>query len=145
MAHPRRLRFALQLRDAADGPSWTGLARQAEADGYDVISMPDHLDGQLAPIPALAAAAAITERVGLSMFVLANDHRHPAVLAKEIATIDVLSGGRVELGLGAGWMESEYRAVGVAFDPPGRRIERLAEAITVVRGLFSESPFTFTG
>ncbi|MCB0995262.1 MAG: TIGR03621 family F420-dependent LLM class oxidoreductase, partial [Acidimicrobiales bacterium] len=86
-----------------------------------------------------------TERVGLSMFVLANDHRHPAVLAKEIATIDVLSGGRVELGLGAGWMESEYRAVGVAFDPPGRRIERLAEAITVVRGLFSESPFTFTG
>lgn len=141
--HP--LRFALQLRDAPDKTAWLDAARQAEAEGFDVVSMPDHLDGQLGPLVALGAVAAVTERVGLSMFVLANDHRHPGVLAKEITTLDRLSDGRVELGIGAGWMESEYAAVGVPFDRAGERIERLAESIAVLRGLFSQSPFTHRG
>lgn len=107
--------------------------------------MPDHLDGQLAPIAALAAVATCTERVGLSMFVLANDLRHPAVVAKELTTLDLLSDGRLEVGLGAGWMESEYRANGVSFEPPGVRIERLAEAVDVLRGLFGTTPFSHHG
>ena len=145
MKSTRPIRFALQLRDAASKREWLDLARQAESDGFDVISMPDHLDGQLAPISALAAVATVTERVGLSMFVLANDHRHPGVLAKEIATLDLLSDGRVELGIGAGWMQSEYAAVGVPFDRAGLRIERLAESVAVLRGLLSGQPFSFTG
>jgi probable F420-dependent oxidoreductase len=118
---------------------------RAEALGYAGISISDHFGAQLAPIPALAAAAMCTGRVRLGFNVLANDFRHPAVLAKELATIDVLSGGRVVAGLGAGWMTDDYESTGIPLDRPGVRIERLSEAVAVLRGLWSDGPFTFTG
>ena len=137
MPHARRLRFAVQLVGAPDGPAWAALARRAEEIGFDVVSLPDHLGEQFAPLPALTAAACATTRLRLSMFVLANDMRHPGVLAKEVATLDVLSGGRVELGLGAGWDQAEYAALGVPFDRPSVRIARLEEAVTAIRSLLA--------
>ena len=137
MPHARRLRFAVQLVGAPDGPAWASLAQRAEQIGFDVVSLPDHLGEQFAPLPALTAAACATTRLRLSMFVLANDMRHPGVLAKEVATLDVLSGGRVELGLGAGWDRAEYAALGVPFDRPSVRIARLEEAVTAIRALLA--------
>lgn len=137
MPHARRLRFAVQLLGAPDWPAWAALAQKAEERGFDVVSLPDHLGEQFAPLPALTAAACATTRLRLSMFVLANDMRHPGVLAKEVATLDVLSGGRVELGLGAGWDQAEYAALGVPFDRPSVRIARLEEAVGAIRALLA--------
>jgi probable F420-dependent oxidoreductase len=137
MAHARPLRFAVQLLGAPDGPTWASLAQRAEADGFDVVSLPDHLGEQFAPLPALTAAACATTGLRLSMFVPANDMRHPGVLAKEVATLDVLSGGRVELGLGAGLDQHEYAALGVPFDRPSVRIARLEEAVLAIRALLA--------
>jgi len=137
MPHARRLRFAVQLLTAPTGPGWAALAKKAEDSGFDVVSLPDHLGEQFAPLPALTAAACATTRLRLSMFVLANDMRHPGVLAKEVATLDVLSGGRVELGLGAGWDRAEYAALGIPFDRPSVRIARLEEAVRAIRGLLA--------
>jgi probable F420-dependent oxidoreductase len=145
MNHDRRIRFAVQLVAAENGRSWADVARRSEEAGFSVISLPDHLGDQFAPIPALAAAAAATERVGLSMFVLANDLRHPGVLAKEVATLDVLSGGRVELGLGAGWNRDEYRSLGIEFDPPSVRIDRLEESVSIIKELLAGETVTRTG
>jgi probable F420-dependent oxidoreductase len=138
-------RLGMQMTSARSGVEWCELARRFEGEGFDAISLPDHLGPQFAPVPALAAIAVATERVRLSMFVLANDYRNPAVLAKEVTTLDVLSGGRVELGLGAGWNGAEFAAQGVPFDRPGLRIERLAEAIAVIKGAFAGGPFSFDG
>jgi probable F420-dependent oxidoreductase len=137
MPDARRLRFAVQLLGAPDGPGWASLARRAEESGFDVMSLPDHLGEQFAPLPALTAAACATARIRLSMFVLANDMRHPGVLAKEVATLDVLSGGRVELGLGAGWDQAEYATLGLPFDRPSVRIARLEEAVRAIRALLA--------
>ena len=135
----------MQLTHAASGAEWVELVRRTEDEGYATISLPDHLGPQFAPIPALAAAAAVTSRVHLSMFVLANDWRNPAMLAKEVATIERLSDGRMELGIGAGWDANEYRGMGVPFDRPSVRIERLAEAVTILRGLLGGETVTFEG
>jgi probable F420-dependent oxidoreductase len=145
MVHPRRLRFAVQLVGAADGPAWATLAKQAEDSGFDVVSLPDHLGDQFAPLPALTAAACATTALRLSMFVLANDMRHPGVLAKEVSTLDVLSGGRVELGLGAGWDQAEYAALGIHFDRPSVRIARLEEAVGAIRALLAGEAVTRHG
>jgi probable F420-dependent oxidoreductase len=145
MSDTSRFRFAMQMTSASTGAEWLALARRFEDEGYDVVSMPDHLGPQFAPVPALAAIAATTSRVQLSMFVLANDHRHPAVLAKEMTTLDVLSEGRLELGLGAGWHQAEHRAQGITFDPPGIRIDRLAEAVTILKRAFAGETFSFHG
>jgi probable F420-dependent oxidoreductase len=107
--------------------------------------MPDHLGDQLAPLPALAAAAAATTRLRLGTWVLANDFRHPVMLAKEAATLDLLSDGRLELGIGAGWMNEDYTTSGIPRDAPGVRIARLAEALQVLRGLWGEGRFSFAG
>ena len=107
--------------------------------------MSDHLDDQLAPIAALMAAADATTTVRIGALVFCNDYRHPAVLAKEAATLDVLSDGRFELGLGAGWMASDYEHVGIPMDRPGVRIRRLEEAVQVVTGLFGDEPLHFHG
>lgn len=112
-------------------------AREAEALGYDALVFSDHLLGQPSPIPAMAAAAAVTTTLRVGAFVLNNDLRHPAVLAHELATIDRVSGGRVIVGVGAGWNKPEYDAAGIAYDPIGRRISRLAEAITILKGAFA--------
>jgi probable F420-dependent oxidoreductase len=141
----RPFRFGVQARAPRSARAWAECARRVESLGYSVLSMPDHLGDQLAPIPALAAAAAVTTRLRLGTWVLANDFRHPVVLAKEAATLDLLSDGRLELGLGAGWMTQDYRESGIPLDPPLERIARLAEALAVIRGLWADAPLTFKG
>src|ERR1700736_757948 len=109
-------------------------ARLAERLGYSTFLIPDHLGDQFDTSLALALVAQATSTLRIGSFVFANDFRHPALLAKTAATLDVLSGGRFELGLGAGWMRSEYERVGLAFDSPGVRIERMAEALQIIKG-----------
>jgi probable F420-dependent oxidoreductase len=138
-------RFGVQAHGSADAAAWRDLARRAEDLGYATLTMADHFDDALAPVPALVAAADATTTLRLGALVFAVDYHHPVVLAKEAATIDVLSGGRLELGLGAGWMVSDYEQSGIPYDRPGRRIDRLAEAITVIKSLFADEPCTFAG
>ena len=107
--------------------------------------MPDHFTDQLAPMPALSAAAAATTTLRIGALVFDNDYKHPVVLAKELATQDVLSDGRVEIGLGAGWMETDYRAAGMPYDRPGVRIDRFEEALAVIKGAMADGPFSFAG
>ena len=108
----RPFRFGVQASSARDRAAWIALARQVEANGYDVLTMPDHFTDQLAPVPALMAAADATERLRIGALVWDNDYKHPVVLAKELATMDLLSEGRLEIGLGAGWMISDYEQAG---------------------------------
>jgi len=110
-----------------------------------MLVVPDHFRDHLAPVPALTAAALATTRLRVGSLVFSNDFRHPAVLAKEAATIDVLSGGRFELGLGAGWLREEYDQTGIRFDPPGTRVGRLEEAVTIIKGLLAGERVTFAG
>jgi probable F420-dependent oxidoreductase len=143
---PRRpFRFGVQLGGPADARGWVEQARRVEDLGYSTLTMPDHFTDQLAPMPALSAAAAVTTTLRIGALVFDNDYKHPLVLAKELATQDVLSGGRVEIGLGAGWMESDYRAAGMPYDRPGVRIDRFEEGIAVVRGAMGDGPFSFAG
>jgi len=141
----RPFRFTVQCAKAGDGTTWAQLARRCEELGYNTLTVADHLDDQLAPVPALMAAADATTTLRVGALVLSNDYRHPVVVAKEAATIDVLSGGRFEIGLGAGWMRSDYEQAGIALDPAPDRVARLAEAITVIKGLMAGSPCTFRG
>lgn len=120
-------------------------ARAAEDLGVTTFVLPDHLVGQPAPIPYLATVAALTSRMRISAFVHNNDLRHPAVLAQELATLDALSEGRLDVALGAGWNEPEYAAIGLAFDPAPVRQARLAEAVAVLKGCFGPGPFSFGG
>jgi probable F420-dependent oxidoreductase len=143
------IRFSIQIPDAADARAWADKARRADDLGFYSISVPDHLGPslpQLAPLVALASAAAVTSRLRLAVTVLDNDFRHPVMLAKEIATLDVLSSGRVDMGLGAGWLEEDYTRTGVTtWDPPATRVDRLFESVSVLRLLFSGEPVTFPG
>lgn len=141
----RPFRFGLQLAEATPGMTWAETARRAEDVGFDTLFVPDHFGPQLSPIAALAAAATATTDLRVGALVFGNDYRHPVVLAKELATIDVLSGGRVEIGLGAGWMRADYEQSGMTYDRPGVRIDRLVEAIEVVRGCMAPGPFSFEG
>jgi probable F420-dependent oxidoreductase len=120
-------------------------ARLAEHLGYSAFLIPDHLGDQFDTPLALALVAQATSTLRIGSFVFANDFRHPALLAKTAATLDVISGGRFELGLGAGWMQSEYEQVGLAFATPRVRIDRMVEALQVIKGLFSDDPVTFAG
>ena len=141
--HP--FRFAVQQGSARSGEAWAALARRAESLGYDVLVMPDHLGSQLSPIAALAAAAAATTRLRVGAFVFANDYRHPLILAREAATLDFLSGGRFEMGLGAGWMTGDYRQLGMTYDPAPRRIDRLEEAIPLIKRLLAGETVSHRG
>ncbi len=141
--HP--FRFAIQHESAPSGERWAALARRAESIGYDVLVMPDHLGRQLSPVSALAAVAAATTRLRICAFVFANDYRHPLILAREAATLDLLSGGRFEMGLGAGWMTGDYHRLGMSYDPPGRRIDRLEEAVPVIKRLLTGATVTHAG
>src|SRR5438270_8867120 len=138
-------RFGVNVRTAAPQAEWADRARKVEALGYAVLLVPDHLAELLAPLPALATAAAVTTRLRVGTAVLNNDFRHPALLAREAATLDVLSDGRLELGLGAGHMQSEYEQAGLGFDPGVTRVERLAESVAVIKRLFDGEAVTFTG
>ncbi|MBV9293232.1 MAG: TIGR03621 family F420-dependent LLM class oxidoreductase [Frankiales bacterium] len=141
--HP--FRFAVQTQNAADLAAWRKRARDAEAMGYSTLLMPDHFTEQWGPIVGLTAAAEATERLKVGALVFDNDFRHPMELAKEMATLDLLYDGRVEFGLGAGWMKTDYDQSGIPMDEPGVRVDRMAEAITVFKGLFSGEPFSFKG
>ncbi len=141
----RPFRFGVQVSKVPDRRSWVELARKAEGAGISVLTMPDHFADQLAPIPALMAAADATATLRVGALVWDNDYRHPAVLAKELATIDLLSDGRLEVGLGAGWEKVDYDRTGIAFDPPGVRVDRFVEAIRIIKRLFDDGPTTFKG
>jgi len=141
----RPFRFAVTASHAASAEDWTALARRAEELGYASLLVPDHLGRQLSPIAALSAAAAATTRLRIGGFVFANDFRHPLVLAREAATLDLLSAGRLELGLGAGWRTADYRQLGMPYDPPGKRIERLIEATGLIRRLLAGETVSHQG
>jgi probable F420-dependent oxidoreductase len=142
----RTFRFGVQASTARTGTEWAEQARAIEGLGYSTLFMPDHfVDTALAPMVALPFAAAATTTLRVGMLVLGNDYKHPAVVAKEAATLDVLSDGRLEFGLGAGWMTADYEALGMTYDRPGVRIDRLAEALQVVKGAWAEGPFDFAG
>ncbi len=141
----RPFRFAVAATGAASRQEWVAKARQAEELGYDVFLMPDHTGRQLAPVPALMAVADATTRLRIGSFVFANDYRHPLLLAKEVATLDLLSGGRFEFGIGAGWSPRDYERMGTSYDRPGVRIERMAEAIRLLKRLFTEETVNFAG
>jgi probable F420-dependent oxidoreductase len=141
--HP--FRFAVQLARASSGDGWAQTARRAETLGYDVLAMPDHLGDQLSPLVALSAAAAATTRLRVCAFVFANDYRHPLILARVAATLDLLSGGRFEMGMGAGWMVEDYHRLGMSYDPGPRRVDRLEEAIPLVKRLLAGETVTHDG
>jgi len=146
----RTFRFGVVGEGIRSGPELVATARRAEELGYDTLLLRDHFvaapfGDQLAPMVALMAAAAATRTLRVGTLVLDNDYRHPVLLAKEAATLDLLSGGRFELGIGAGWARDEYERAGMAFDPPGIRVDRLEEAVRVLKGLFAGSALTFPG
>ena len=141
----RPFRFSVSGGEPVSAKALAERARRAEGAGYSTFVLSDHLLNVHAPIPALAAVATATETLRIGMFVLNNDLRHPAVLAQELASLDVLSEGRLEIGIGAGWNEPEYTRSGIPFAPVTTRVARLEESIAVLKGLFAEGPFTFEG
>jgi probable F420-dependent oxidoreductase len=141
--HP--FRFGVQLATAASRADWVEQARRVESLGYSTVTMPDHFGEQLAPIPALQAIADATSTLRVGALVHDNDYKHPVVLAKELATMDVLSDGRVEVGLGAGWLISDYDQSGIAYDSPGTRIDRFVEGLHVLKQAMADGPFSFDG
>jgi len=142
MARP--FRFGVQLA-SLPVPGWAGALSRLERLGYSTVFWPDHFGAQWDPLAALAGAAGVTERLGLGTLVCDNDFRHPVVLAKTAATIQVLSGGRLELGLGAGWKTSDYDESGIPFDPIGVRLARLDEALRIVRSMWTRDTTDFVG
>jgi probable F420-dependent oxidoreductase len=155
---PRPFRFAVQAFGASCAKEWREKARRAEALGYSALQLADHFLGpgpaleathhplqELAAVPAMAMAAEATSRLRIGCRVFCVDYRLPVVLAKEAATLDLLSDGRLELGLGAGWLRGEYEAVGLRFDPPAARIARLAEVVRALKAFFAGEPIEIDG
>ena len=144
------LRFGVVSESVPDGRAWLDYARRIEDTGIDVLLIRDHFSAgafgqQLAPFTALAAASAVTTRLRVGTMVLSNDFRHPAIVAHEAASLHLVSGGRFELGLGAGWYQPEYDAAGIGFDPAGQRIGRLEESLTIIRGLLAGTAVHHSG
>jgi probable F420-dependent oxidoreductase len=138
-------RFGVNVGRAGSRAEWAEKARKLEALGYSALTVPDHLADLLAPMPALVGAAAATTHLRVGTNVLNNDFRHPVLVAREAATVDLLTEGRLQLGLGAGHMQSEYDQGGVRFDAGGARVERLTEAVAIIKGLLKGQQVTFTG
>jgi probable F420-dependent oxidoreductase len=138
-------RFAVQSAVMPSMEAWRGLARRCEDLGYSCLYIPDHFDDQFGPLVALTVAAEATSTLRVGSLVFDNDYRHPVVLAKEIATLDLASDGRVEFGLGAGWRITDYDESGIPLDPASVRVERMLEGLTVMRELWSNEKVTFTG
>lgn len=143
LMHP--FRFGITAARPPAGTSWTDLARRAEALGYATFVMPDHLDDQISPIGGLAAVAAVTSRLRVAAFVFANDYRHPLMLARELATLDVISNGRAELGIGAGWNTRDYRQLGLPYERAGVRIDRMLESLRLMKRLLAGERVTSDG
>jgi probable F420-dependent oxidoreductase len=140
----RRFRFGVR-HTGSTLEDWQRVARKAEDLGFSTLVVQDHVDKQLAPLLALVSAAAVTSTLRFGTVVLNNDFRHPAILAKEAATLDVLSNGRLELGLGAGWRLADYQQTGLAFAAPGERLARLAETVQICTAFFTGEAVTFHG
>lgn len=141
--HP--FRFAVQCGSAPSGMAWGEKARRAESLGYDAFVLPDHVGHQLAPFPAMVAAADATDEISVGVLVIDNDFRHPLLLAQEAASVHVLTDGRHELGIGAGWNGRDYTALGIPFEPPRVRFEKLAEAVEIVDRYLDCEVFSFSG
>jgi probable F420-dependent oxidoreductase len=141
----KQFRFGVNVGPSCSRLEWTEKARKLEDLGYDALTVPDHLADFLAPFPALVSAAEATKTLRVGTNVLNNDFRHPVLVAREAATVDLLTEGRLELGLGAGHMQSEYDEAGLTFDKGGIRVDRLSEAVTVIKGLLSGEQVSFAG
>src|SRR6266545_2595318 len=149
-AAARPFRFGVVGEGIRSGEELLGEARRAEALGYGTLLLRDHFvrepfGDQLAPMVALAAVAAVTRTLRVGSLVLDNDYRHPVLLAKEAATLDLLSGGRFELGIGAGWLRDEYERAGIPFAPPAVRVGRVEESVRLLKELLSGSAVSFKG
>jgi len=145
MAIGHKFRFAVQEHHAGGAADWRERARRAESLGYSALYLPDHFSEQPGPIAALMAAADATTTLRVGSLVFDNDYRHPVVLAKETATLDLLSDGRLDFGLGAGWLTSDYEKSGIPLDSASTRIERMEEGLKVIKGLWAGGSFSFTG
>jgi probable F420-dependent oxidoreductase len=145
MGQQHRFRFGIQASAPMSGKEWGELAQRVEDLGYSTLTMPDHFGNQMAPMPALMAAASATTTLRVGALVLDNDYKHPVVLAKELATMDLLSDGRLEVGIGAGWERADYDWSGIPYDPPGVRVDRFEEGLAVIKGHFGPGPFSFSG
>ncbi len=145
MSEIRPFRFGVEMATPTNAAAWRSTAREVESLGYATLLVVDHLGDQLAPMPAMVAAAAVTQTLRVGTHVLANELRHPALLAKEAATVDMLTEGRLELGIGAGWNQDECARIGIRLPAPGTRVDRLAEALTILKGLLENPSFDFSG
>jgi probable F420-dependent oxidoreductase len=141
----RPFRFGVTAHTATSGVALRELSRKVEDLGFSTLVLPDHLGDQLALMPALAAVLESTTRLRAGALVACNDFRHPVVHAKELATLDLLSDGRVDWGMGAGWLAPEFRSAGIPFDRAGVRVARMVEAVAVMRRLFSPGAASFAG
>ena len=141
----RAFRFGFLTGGAASRKAWIDKARRAEDLGYATLLIDDHLQNRFAPLTALVSAADATTSLRVGSFVFGNDFRHPVVLAKEAATLDMLTDGRFELGLGTGYAQADYEKSGLTLGSPGTRVSRFEEAVQVIKGLFAEDPFTYVG
>jgi probable F420-dependent oxidoreductase len=138
-------RFGVNVWSARSRSEWTDKARKVEDLGYATLNVPDHLTDLMAPMPALVSAANATTRLRVGTNVLNNDLRHPVLVAREAATVDILTDGRFQLGLGAGAIRSEYEQAGLRFDTGGTRVERLTEAVAIIRQLLAGETADFAG
>ena len=145
MTNPHPFRFGADMQATLEGSSWTESAREVESLGYSTLFVPDHFDEGYGPIAAMTAAAVVTTTLNVGALVMACDFRHPAVLARELASIDQISEGRFEVGLGAGWKRLDYERSGIPMDTPKVRVDRMIEHMAVLKGLFGSEPFTFAG
>jgi probable F420-dependent oxidoreductase len=145
MTTHRPFRFSVQEHRAKSAKQWRERARAIEAMGYSTLYLPDHFGDQPGVIASLMAAADATTRLRIGSLVFDNDYRHPIVLAKEAATLDLLSEGRLDFGLGAGWLVSDYDHAGIPYDSAGMRIDRLEEALQIIKRCFGGEKFSFTG
>ncbi len=141
----RPFRFGVVGGHSPSHSAWVATARRAEELGYSTLVVPDHFETGIAPLTALAVAAEATKTLRVGGLVFCNDFRHPAVLAKEVATLDLLSDGRCEIGLGAGYLAQEYEQAGIPFERPGIRVSRLEEAVQVIKQFFTEEQVNFSG
>jgi probable F420-dependent oxidoreductase len=145
MARVKPFRFGVQLSSLPPS-DWAERVRQIERWGYDSILWPDHFFfPEWDPIVALSAVAAATTRIKTGTLVYGIDYRHPVVLARAAATAHALSGGRVEFGIGAGWTEADYAEAGLRYDAASVRVDRLEEALHVIKGIWSKERTTFSG
>src|SRR5216683_6441794 len=141
----RPFRFSVQEHHAESARQWRERAQAIESMGYSALYLPDHFGDQPGPIAALMAAADATTKLRIGSLVLDNDYRHPVVLAKEAATLDLLSDGRLDFGLGAGWLVSDYEQAGLPYDPAAIRIDRMSEGLQIIKAFFAGGSVAFKG